>query len=186
MKKIPGIEELKRKLKKKITKENAKGLAVDVFWLFVACCICAYAVVGVMIPNGLMTGGVTGAVRILQKFVDINFSVFFYIGSGIILALVAIFLNFREVRKIIILSVLYPTVLAVFEKFDPVINYSLLSEKDLILAAIMCGVLMGITSGIVFWRGYSFAGTDAIGKILQKKFFRHVDLRSPSLTPIMW
>ena len=157
---------------KTLTKENAKVFSIDVIWLLIACCISSFAVVSVMIPNGLMTGGVTGIVRILQKFIDIDFAVFFYIGSAIILVLVAVFLDLKEMRKILLLSVMYPTVLAVFERLD----FSLLSEKDLILAAIMCGVLMGVTSGIVFWRGYSFAGNDAIAKILKKWFFPQMSL----------
>ena len=165
-------ERLSEWKEKTFTKENAKVFSLDVIWLFIACCISSFAVVSVMIPNGLMTGGITGIVRILQKFVDIDFAVFFYIASAIILVLVAVFLDLKEVRKIILLSVMYPTVLAVFEKID----FSLLSEKDLILAAIMCGVLMGITSGIVFWRGYTFAGNDAIAKILKKWLFPQMSI----------
>ena len=157
---------------KTFTRENAKVFSLDMLFMLIACCICAFAVVAVMIPNGLTTGGVTGIIRILQKFVDIDFAVMFYIASGIILVLVAVFLGFREMRNILILSIMYPTVLAVFEQID----FSLLSEKDLILAAILCGVLMGVTSGIVFWRGYSFAGTDAISKILKRYFFPQISV----------
>lgn len=158
--------------RKTFTKDNVKMFSVDIIFLVIACAVSAFAVVSVMVPNGLTTGGVTGIVRILQKFVDIDFSVLYYIGSGIILLLSLIFLGFREMRKIVILSLLYPTVIAVFEKFD----FSLLSEKDLILAAIFCGVLMGISSGIVFWRGYSFAGADAVAKILKKHLFPQMSL----------
>lgn len=158
--------------RKTFTKDNVKMFSVDIIFLVIACAVSAFAVVSVMVPNGLTTGGVTGIVRILQKFVDVDFSVLYYIGSGIILLLSLIFLGFREMRKIVILSLLYPTVIAIFEKFD----FSLLSEKDLILAAIFCGVLMGISSGIVFWRGYSFAGADAVAKILKKHLFPQMSL----------
>jgi uncharacterized membrane-anchored protein YitT (DUF2179 family) len=70
------------------------------------------------------------------------------------------------------MAILFPTVLLLFEYFD----FRLLEEKDMILAAIFCGVFTGICSGIIFWRGYSFCGTDAVAKIFKKKFFPSIPL----------
>ena len=65
------------------------------------------------------------------------------------------------------MTILYPASLMLFEQFP----LHLLQEKDVILAAIYCGILGGIGSGLVFSRGYSFGGTDTIAKILKAKFF---------------
>ncbi len=67
---------------------------------------------------------------------------------------------------------MYPTIMVVFEKM----NIQLLEEKDMILAAIYCGVFAGLCGGIAFSRGYSSGGTDTIAKIIQKKIFPHVSL----------
>jgi len=96
----------------------------------------------------------------------------FYAGSFAIFGAVIIFLGFKEARKILTLTILYPAVLVVFEQ----LNFNLLEEKDVILAAIFCGVFFGICSGLIFWRGYAFCGTDAIAKILKKKLFPTVPL----------
>lgn len=158
--------------KKTLTRKKFKLGAIDFIFLLAACAINAFAVVSVMIPNGLTAGALTGIVRILQYFVDLDFSVMYYVGAGIILLLSAIFLGFKEVRKIVLLSVLYPTIVFVFEK----INFRLLEEKDLILAAIFCGAFMGASTGIVFWRGYAFASTEALAKILKKNIAPHYSL----------
>lgn len=159
-------------MNKKVTKEKVKKFCIDLFFLLLACSIGAFALTAVLIPNGLTSGGLTGIVRFVQHFVPVDFSILYYGGSAIILIIIFAFLGLREVRKILLLTLLYPAVLFVFERF----NFSLLEEKDVILAAIFCGVFNGMCSGIVFWRGYAFCGTDAIAKTLKKKLFPNTAL----------
>jgi uncharacterized membrane-anchored protein YitT (DUF2179 family) len=163
---------------KRITKERVKNFIFDLFFIIVACCIGAYATVGILIPNGLSSGGITGAVRILQNYVPLDFSIMYYIGSLIILTICLITLGVKEAKKIVLLTIIYPAVLMIFERLD----FQLLEQKDIILAAIYCGVFSGICTGIVFSRGYSFGGTDTIAKIIQKKFFSHLSLSKILMT----
>lgn len=156
----------------KITKQNLKDFFTDFAILTVACCISSFSIVSVMIPNGLTSGGITGIVRIVQNFVDVDFSILYYGGTLIVLVLVAVFMGWKELRKILMLSILYPAVLFIFEK----INFQLLEEKDIILAAVFCGVFSGTYVGLVFWRGYASAGSDAIAKIIRKKLFPDIGL----------
>jgi uncharacterized membrane-anchored protein YitT (DUF2179 family) len=53
-------------------------------------------------------------------------------------------------------------------------DFSVLKEKDLILAAIFCGALQGISIGIIAWRGYMFPGTDGLAKAIRKKALPHI------------
>jgi uncharacterized membrane-anchored protein YitT (DUF2179 family) len=157
---------------KKPDKESVKKLGVDLLFIIVGCSISSFSTIGILIPNGLTSGGITGMVRILQRFVDINFSVLYYAFAFTILIICAILLGLKEARKILMLTIIYPSILFLFEHF----KFSLLEEKDLFLAAIYCGVLGGICSGLVFSRGYSFGGTDTIAKIIQKRIMPHVGL----------
>lgn len=166
------VSQKKLDLKQNFSKERVKTAVVDMIFLIIACCIGSFATVGVMIPNGLTTGGLTGIVRIIQEFVPVDFSILYYGGSFIILIVVAIFLGFKEFRKILLLTIMYPAVLMVFEY----LNFQLLEEKDIILAAIFCGAFNGLCVGTVFWRGYSFSGTDAIAKIIRKRLFPQFSL----------
>lgn len=159
-------------MKFKIEKPNFKKLGVDMLFILIGCSISAISTIGILIPNGLTSGGVTGMVRIVQGFLPVNFSVLYYCFSITILIICSILLGMKEARKILLLTITFPTILFIFEHFQ----FSILEEKDLFLAAIYCGVLGGICSGLVFSRGYSFGGTDTIAKIIQKKFMPHVGL----------
>ena len=157
---------------KTFTKEKVKGFFIDFVILLLACCVSAFSIVGVMIPNGLTSGGITGIARIFQKFVDVDFSILYYGLSLIVVVLVAVFLGWKEVKKILLLSIMYPAVLFVFERM----NIQLLEEKDILLAAVFCGVFTGAYVGLVFWRGYASAGTDAVAKIVRKRLTPDVGL----------
>ena len=147
-------------------------LAADIFFLVIACCVGAFTTTAVMIPNGLTSGGLTGIVRILQTFVPIDFSVMYYALAVAIWFVVVLLLGFGEGKKVLVVTLLYPAVLVAFEQ----LNFQLLEEKDVILAAIFCGVFSGICNGLVFWRGYSFCGTESVAKIIKKKLMPHVDI----------
>ncbi|WP_312355007.1 YitT family protein, partial [Aminipila sp.] len=157
---------------KKITEERVKNLVVDFILILIACCLGAFATVSIMLPNGLSSGGLTGVIRILHNYLPLDFSAMYYIGALIILAICAIVLGLKEAKKIVLMSIMYPTVMVVFEQM----NFQLLEEKDMFLAAIYCGIFSGICSGIAFSRGYSSGGSDTVAKIIQKKLFPHVSL----------
>jgi len=89
-----------------------------------------------------------------------------------ILIFVAIALGIKEARKIFLLSILFPAFLFVFER----VPVYLLEERDVLLAAIFSGVLVGVSSGIILWRGYAFCGTDAVAKVIHKKWLPTVSI----------
>lgn len=153
-------------------KRNNRETIIDFIVIIIACTIGAFSTVAVMIPNGLTMGGLTGIVRIIQHYVDVNFSLTYYAGAILILILVAVTIGMREAKKIVVITAIYPAIMFFMEKMD----FQLLEEKDVILAAIFCGVFSGICNGLVFWRGYAFCGTESIAKILKKKVMPQVDI----------
>ena len=104
--------------------------------------------------------------------INVDFSILFYSGSFIVLLLVAVLLGIREARKILVLSVMYPTVLFIFEHID----IQLLEEGDVLLAAVYCGLFTGIHVGLMLWRGYATADTDAIAKIMNRRLLPGVSI----------
>lgn len=159
-------------VKEIVTKENLKKFGVDMMFILIGCSLGAFSSIGIMIPNGLSSGGITGICRILQTPLGIDFS-FLYTGfSFVILIICAILLGLGEARKILVMTIIYPLILMLFEQLD----LRLLEQKDVILAAIYCGVFGGICSGLVFSRGYSFGGTDTIAKIIKKKLLPDVGM----------
>jgi uncharacterized membrane-anchored protein YitT (DUF2179 family) len=158
--------------KPRIDTNSVKRVGIDMLFLIAGCCISGVSVIGILIPNGLTSGGVTGIIRIIQGFVRVDFSILYYTFSFAIFIICLIILGWKEARKIIVMTIMYPSILFIFEQFE----FSLLEEKDLFLAAIFCGVLGGICAGLIFYRGYSFGGTDTIAKMIQKKLMPHVGL----------
>lgn len=151
---------------------HVKRTIADMIFLILGCAIGAFSTTAVMIPNGLTCGGLTGIVRIVQNYISIDFSVLYYALAIVIWIVVILTLGFREGKKVLLVTLLYPAVLFVFEKLD----FQLLEEKDLLLAAIFCGIFAGACNGFVFWRGYSFCGTESIAKIVKKKWMPQVDI----------
>lgn len=160
------------KKEKSSSRRHMEKIGLDLVFVTLGCLAGAFATIGILIPYGLSSGGLTGIVRIIQGFLPLNYSILFYAGSLLIFTLCWITMGFREARKILLLTVLYPLALMLFEQFD----FTLLEEEDIFLAVIYYGVLTGISNGLVFSRGYSFGGTDTIAKIIKKKFLPQMDL----------
>ncbi len=167
-----GNVEVKWKKPLWLKKEKVKELSIDILFVVAGCALGAFSSICIMIPNGLSSGGITGICRIIQETFGINFSILYYIFAFLILIVCALTLGLREARKILMMTILYPAFLMLFERF----SFSLLEQKDVILAAIYCGVFGGVCSGLVFSRGYSFGGTDTVAKIIKMKFLPYVGL----------
>lgn len=156
---------------KVMNKKELKTFFIDFIVILISCLFGAFSTIGVLIPHGLTTGGITGVARIIQQFIDVDFSILFYTESFIVLLLVAIFLGIKDAKKILMLTVLYPSVTFIVERM----NVQLLDENDVLLAVVFCGVFTGIHVGLLFWRGYATADTDAIAKILNRRCFPGVN-----------
>lgn len=153
-------------------KYKFKKILTDLFFISIGCALNAFATIGILLPNGLSTGGLTGSVRLIQTLTNLNFSLLYYIFAFMILFACRILLGFREAKKIILMALLYPAFLAFFEYTD----ISLLEKKDTILAAVYYGIFSGFGMGFIFQRGFSFGGTDTIAKILHKKIMPFVSI----------
>lgn len=132
----------------------------------------SFAMVGIMIPNGLTYGGVTGIGRIIQQYTTLDYSLIIYGLCFLVMIIVGLTLGFKEVRKIMMMSIVSPAIIYIFEKLD----LHLLQTKDLFLSAVFCGVAFGISNGIIFYAGFSSGGTDSIAKVIRKKLLPYVDL----------
>ncbi len=159
-------------------KKSLKDFSIDILLIFISSSLGAFATVAIMLPNGLTGGGLTGVVRILQRFLPFDFSVMYYVGALIILTLCVVTLGIKEAKKILLMSIMYPTVMVFFEQ----VNFRFLDEKDLFLAAVYCGIFQGICGGVAFSRGYSSGGSDTVAKIIQKKFLPYFSLSKILMT----
>lgn len=152
-------------------KKDFKTFAVDMAYITAGSATLAFAITAILEPNQLVTGGITGISILLDRVLGIPYTLFYYALSLMTLLATYLLLGKYEARKILLLSVLMPTVITLFSFID--FN---LTENDLFLASIYYGVVGGIGAGLILKRGYSSGGTDSIGKIVHKKWYPYISI----------
>lgn len=135
------------------------------------CFITAFATNCVLKPNGLSTSGITGLSIVLEQVTKINYTYIYYGLTAVVLLFTIILIGKREVMKILLLSIMYPTMLVVLQYF----NVEIILD-DMFLVIMLFGFLYGLGVGIVLKMNYSFGGTDTIAKIINRKFLPFVHI----------
>ena len=110
---------------------------------------------------------------ILQELFSINYSLIYYFITLIILVTTYFILGKEESKKIIILSVLYPCTLALLSTFKLQI---VIANK--FIAIVLFGILFGIGTGLSYSTGYTYGGTDTIGKILKHSLLKRLSIKN--------
>jgi uncharacterized membrane-anchored protein YitT (DUF2179 family) len=153
-----------------------KKVLTDLILLLIGTALFAFAVTVILKPNGLITGGITGLSILSEKATGIPYTTFYYGLSGVVLLFTHLSLGKYESRKILLLSVLFPIMLVLFDQYLFVNTHFNLTGDDLFLSSVYYGVIAGFGTGLILLRGYSSGGTDSIGKILHKKAFPFVSI----------
>lgn len=148
-----------------------KKVAVDILFIIIGSMMVSFAITSILRPSGLITGGITGISIILDEIFNINYTYIYYVLSILVLLSTFLLLGKREGMKIILLSVLLPIILILFENMG--INFV---EDDLLLSSIYYGAFVGAGAGLILKRGYSQGGSDTIAKILHHKLFPFISI----------
>lgn len=152
-------------------KIDYKKIILDYLFVSMGSILIAFAITSILKTNGLITGGITGISIILEKLIKIKYTYIYYVLSLLVLLIAWLSMGKREGIKIITLSVLFPSILIIFEG----LNFSFI-KNDMMLASIYYGLISGIGCGLVLKRGFSMGGTDTIAKILHHKIFTFVSV----------
>jgi uncharacterized membrane-anchored protein YitT (DUF2179 family) len=124
----------------------------------------ATAFTSVIIPNNLMGGGIGGLAQLLNKTTGLNLQLLL---ASMFLP-IAVWAFFRYGIKQIITASISFILFTVFMGITPLIVPIL--KTDAILAAIVSGVLLGVSGGIVLRLGVSNGPEALIGMHLKEKF----------------
>lgn len=117
-----------------------------------------------ILPNNILSGGVTAISIILDSLLGINRVFTIYALNIILFILGAVCLGKAFAAKALMSTILYPTFIALLSPFyDPEF-----CAVDPILAAIFAGVIMGTGLGLVFRANGSSGGMDIPALILHK------------------
>lgn len=150
---------------------GSKKVLLDILFLSAGCISLAFAITVILRPNGLITGGGTGIAVVIAELTGINFTFVFFIVSLIILVVTFALLGKAEGFKIILLSIIFPAVLAFFEN----LHFEFI-ESDLFLASVYYGVFAGVGFGLILKRGYSTGGSDSLAKIARRNVLQFMSI----------
>ena len=119
-----------------------------------------------VVPNGLISGGVTGIGLILEHFFGLPVDVGVFVGDAVLFLLVAAVMGKAFAATIILSTIVYPTFFSLFGKIPFLTSLT----DDKLMAAIYAGLLMGAGIGLVIKVGGSTGGMDIPPIILHKLF----------------
>ena len=118
-------------------------------------------------PNNLAATDVGGLAVIFQKLYNMETSLFILIGNLLLIIVSFIFLGKIKTLKTILGSLLLPFFVYLTE---PLASFFDLSTVDVIVMAILGGILTGAGYGMIFKSGYTSGGTDIIEDIFCEYF----------------
>ena len=119
-----------------------------------------------VVPNGLISGGVTGIGLILQNFFHLPVDIGIMIAELVLFLLGAVVMGKAFAATIILSTVLYPAFFSLFSKLPFLVSLT----DDKLMAAIYAGLLTGTGIGMVIRVGGSTGGMDIPPIILNRWF----------------
>lgn len=149
-------------------KRKLINLLIDAFILVVGNFLYAVSVEMIIVPAGLVTGGVTGVSVMIGKSLGIKTSYLVLAFNIILFILGTLFLGRKFMITTITSTILYPAELFICETFlkDCGIFDSILEDKYLCI--VVAGVLIGIAVGFIVRIGASTGGSDIPPLIVTK------------------
>ena len=117
------------------------------------------------VPDNLASTGIGGLSIVINNFIKIDTSLFVGVVNIFLIILSFIFLGKDDTYKTILGALIYPVMLKLTSYITCLID---LSSIDLLIKAIIGGIINGVGLGMVFKTGYTTGGTDIIESILGK------------------
>lgn len=153
-----------KRIEKIIEAVNKKNLFKRYVMLLTGCLIVAFAFNLFFLRYNIVCFGVSGISIILSKF-GINPSLFIMISNLVLLVVSYFFLGIDDVKNQIVGALIYPVFVELTLKITNLID---LGNLEMIVIAVIGGVLTGIGYGLIYKSGYSTGGTDVIGNLICK------------------
>lgn len=149
------------RVKKVVKKSPVLYKILQIIFIILGAAIAAFAVEGILVPNSILDGGVTGISMILNYVLDWKLSLciiiinipFLYIGYRN--------MGWRFLVKAIVSIVVFSLFLEVFHHINHVID-------NILLATIYGSVILGVGVGLVLRSGGCLDGTESLGIVISK------------------
>lgn len=147
-----------------IERVNKKNLFGRYVMLFIGCLIVAFSFNLFFLRYEIVCFGVSGVSIVLAKF-GVSPSSFIMITNIILLVISYFFLGADDTKGQIVGSLLYPIFVSITAYVTNMIN---LDNLEMIVIAVIGGVMAGVGYGLIYKSGYGTGGTDIIGNLVVK------------------
>lgn len=147
-----------------IARVNKKNAFRRYMMLLFGCLILAFTFNLFFLRFNIVCFGVSGVSIVLSRF-GIPPSTFIMIANIILLIISYFCLGVDDTKNQLVGSLIYPLFVSLTEYITVLIN---LDGIELIVIAVMGGVLAGVGSGLIYKSGFGTGGTDIIGNIIVK------------------
>ncbi len=153
-----------RRVNKIVEEIYKKNILKRYVMLLSGCLIVAFAFNLFFLRYNIVCFGVSGISIVLSEF-GVNPSIFIMAANLVLLVISYFFLGIDDVKNQIVGALIYPVFIEITLKITNLIN---LGNLEMIIIAVMGGILAGIGYGLIYKSGYSTGGTDVIGNLICK------------------
>lgn len=159
------FKKLRQKRVNKIVEEvYKKNILKRYIMLLSGCLIVAFAFNLFFLRYNIVCFGVSGVSIVLSEF-GVNPSVFIMVANLVLLVISYFFLGIEDVKNQIVGALVYPVFIELTLKITNLID---LGNLEMIIIAVIGGILAGVGYGLIYKSGYSTGGTDVIGNLICK------------------
>lgn len=145
--------------------DNTKSYFKRIIEFLIGCFIVSFAYNIFIASNNLVPGGVGGIAVILDNLFGIRPSTVIIIANIFLLVLSLILLDKNKTRASLLGTILFPVFVRLTENLNVWLQ---IDTSQVLLSALMGGILFGFGAGIVFRAGFTMGGTDIINQIISK------------------
>lgn len=153
-----------KRVEKIIDTVNRKNLWKRYLMLLFGCLIVAFSFNLFFLRYNIVCFGVSGISIVLSKF-GFNPSMFIMFANMFLLVISYFFLGVDDVKNQIVGALIYPVFVELTLYITDIINFG---NLEMIVIAVMGGILAGIGYGLIYKSGFSTGGTDVIGLLICK------------------
>lgn len=142
-------------------KKRKGNIYYEVFIVILGTLITAFALNMLIIPAGLLSGGLTGISQFINHFIDINVGLLYFILNIPLMILGYIHLG-KKFSIYTILSIVVITIALMYIPIKPILT------DNVLLSSIFGGAILSFGAAIVLKVGGSQGGVDIISRIVVK------------------
>ena len=153
-----------KRIERIIDAVNKRNVFKRYAMLIIGCLIVAFSFNLFFLRYNIVCFGVGGVSIVLSEF-GVNPSLFIMVANLILLVISYFFLGIEDVKNQLVGALIYPVFV---ESTLYVTNLIDFGNLEMIVIAVMGGILAGIGYGLIYKSGYSTGGTDVIGNIICK------------------